>query len=171
MMQHHIVHDKLHFNKVSARWVPHQLIAELKDRCVDACEELFHCLQVEGDGFLGRIVTGDETWVHYHQPETKRASKEWCHSSSRKPKKFRTQPSTGKVMLTLFQDEKGVILEHYMDKGATVTSVTYENLLKNQLRPAIRSTRRGLLTSGALLLNDNARPHTAHSTVATDQDM
>ena len=27
---HHIVHDVLQFHKVSARWVPHQLTAELK---------------------------------------------------------------------------------------------------------------------------------------------
>jgi len=57
--------------------------------------------EAEGDGFLGRIVTGDETWVLYHQPETKKVSKEWHHTSSPKPKKFRPQPSAGKVMPTL----------------------------------------------------------------------
>jgi len=50
--------------------------AELKERIVDACQELFKRSEAEGDGILGRIVTGDETWVHYHQPETKKASKE-----------------------------------------------------------------------------------------------
>ena len=73
---------------------------------------------------------GDETWVHYHQPETKKASKDWCHTST-KLKKFRTQPSMGKVMLTLFWDERGVILEHYMPRGNTVTSATYTDLLKH----------------------------------------
>ena len=63
-------------------------------------------------------------------------------------------------MLTLFWDEKGVILEHYMVKGVTVISVMYGDLLKNQLHSAIRSKRRGLLTSGVLLLHDNAQPHT-----------
>jgi len=61
----------------------------------------------EGDGFLGRDVTRNETWVHYHQPETKKASKEWRHTSSPKPKKFRTQPSAGKVMLTFFGMNEG----------------------------------------------------------------
>ena len=103
---HHIVHDVLQFHKVSARWVPRQLTPELKDRRIDACEELLRRFEREGDDFLARIVTGDETWVHFHQPETKRASKEWRHSSSPKPKKFRTQPSAGKVMLTLFWDKK-----------------------------------------------------------------
>jgi hypothetical protein len=51
---------------VSARWVLCQLTAELKERYVDACQELLKHFEA-GDGFLGRIVTGDETWVHYHQ--------------------------------------------------------------------------------------------------------
>jgi len=107
---HRIVHDVLEFHKASSRWVPRQLTPELRERHVDTCEELLRHFEREGDGFLARIVTGDETWVHLHQPETKRASNEWRHSSSPKPKKFRTEPSAGKVMLTLFWDEKGVIL-------------------------------------------------------------
>jgi hypothetical protein len=60
--------------------------------------------------FTNGVTSGDETWVHYHIPETKRASMEWCHSSSRKPKKFRTQPSPGKVVLILLWNQKGIIL-------------------------------------------------------------
>ena len=105
------------------------MTAELKER-VNAYQEVLKCFEAEGDGFLGRTVTGDETWVHYHQLETKQASKEWCQTSSPQPKKFRTQPTT-KVMLTLFWDERGVILEHYMPRGNSVTSATYADLLKN----------------------------------------
>ena len=36
-----------------------------------------------------------------------KASKEWRHTSSPKPKKFRTQPSAGKVMLTLLGRTRG----------------------------------------------------------------
>jgi len=85
---HHIVHDVFQFHKVSARWVPWQLTPELREQRVDACEELLQHFEREGDGFLASIVTGDETWVHFHQLETKRASNEWRHSSSPKPKKF-----------------------------------------------------------------------------------
>jgi len=74
-------------------------------------------------------------------------------------------------MLTLFWDERGVILEHYMPRGNTVTSATNADLLKNHLHPAIKSKRRGLLSTGVLLQHDNAQPHTAHSTVATIQDL
>ena len=75
-------------------------------------------------------------------------------------------------MLTLFCDERGVILEHYMPRGNTANSAMYaEDLLKNHLHPAIKSKRRRLLSTGVLLQNDNARPHTARSTVATIQDL
>ena len=53
-----------------------------------------------------------------------------------------------------------------MEKGVTVTSVNYSNMLRNELRPAIRSKRRGRLTEGVLLLH-NARPHTAQLTINT----
>ena len=58
-----------------------------------------------------------------------------------------------------------------MEKGVTVTSVNYCNMLRNELRPAIRSKRRGRLTQGVLLLHDNARPHTARLTMNTIQQL
>jgi len=61
-------------------------------------------------------------------------------------------------------------LEHYIPRGSPVTSKTYADLLKNRLRPAINSKRRGRLSTGVLLQRDKARSHTAHSTVATIQD-
>jgi hypothetical protein len=41
----HIVHYVLQFHKVSARWVPCQLKAELKERCGDGCLELLKCFE------------------------------------------------------------------------------------------------------------------------------
>jgi Mlc titration factor MtfA (ptsG expression regulator) len=57
---HRIVHDVLQFHKVSARWVPRQLTAELKERRVDACQELLKCFESEGDGLVERTVKRDE---------------------------------------------------------------------------------------------------------------
>ena len=67
----------------------------------------------------------------------------------------------------LFWDERGVILEHYMPRGNTVTSATNADLLKNHLRPAIKSKRRGLLSIGILLQREKSQTHTARSPVAT----
>jgi hypothetical protein len=42
---------------------------------MNACQELLRRYETDGDGFLKRLVTEDESWVPYYQPETNRASK------------------------------------------------------------------------------------------------
>ena len=54
-----------------------------------------------------------------------------------------------------------------MPRGNTVTSATNADLLKNHLRPAIKSKRRGLLSIGILLQREKSQTHTARSPVAT----
>ena len=111
------------------------------------------------DDFLLRLVTVDETWVHYYEPENKAQSHQWVGPGSLRPKKFKTQPSAGKVMATVFWDAKGVIMLDILPKRCTITGVYYANLL-DQLRTAIREKHRGKLSKGVLLQQDNVRVHT-----------
>ena len=53
----------------------------------------------------------------------------------------------------------------FMEPGITITSETYCEILK-KLRRAIENKRRGMLTSGVVLLHDSACPHTAAHTQA-----
>jgi hypothetical protein len=92
------------------------------------------------------------------------------HILSCQEKVFKSAPSAGKLMLTLFWDMSGPILEHHQEKGETINSVRYGAMLEKKLEPAIRSLLRVLLSKGALL-HDNARPHTAAATVATIQKL
>ena len=71
------------------------------------------------------------------------------------------QPSAGKVMATVFWDAKGIIMLDFLPKRHTITGVYYANLL-DQLRTAIREKRRGKLSKGVLLQQDNARVHTCN---------
>jgi len=161
-----IIHNRLGFHKVCARWVPKQLTEEHRNNRVTICQRLLDRYANEGEAFLTRIVTRDETWVHHFAPESKRQSMEWKHLGSPVKKKFKSQPSAGKVLLTIFWDSQGVILEHYLEWGATVNSVRYSEMLSTELKPAIRTKCRGLLLSG-VLLHDNACPHTAIHTLQT----
>jgi len=94
---------------------------------------------------------------------------EWCDTLSSKPKKVRVQRSAGKVMLTFFWDYNRPILEHNTPIGSIVTSATYSNLLRENLKPPIRQKQRGLLTG--VCLHDNAMPHTATATVSTNEEL
>jgi len=70
-------------------------------------------------------------------------------------------------MLTVFWDSQGPFLETYQERGTTVTNATYRDMLQRELKPAIRSKRRGKLSKEILFLHDNARPHTAAHTLET----
>jgi hypothetical protein len=78
-----------------------------------------------------------------------------------KTEKFRTQASAGKVMLMLFWDHQGQIVEQYMSEGITVTTATYCDFLRNNLKPGITLKLCGLLSTGVLLQHDNAAPYLA----------
>ena len=80
------------------------------------------------DDFLSRLLTVDETWVHYYEPENK-AQSQSVGPGSLKPKKFKTQPSAGKVMATVFWDAQGVIMLDILAKKSAITGAYYANLL------------------------------------------
>ena len=54
-------------------------------------------------------MTADETWVHYYEPENNARSRQWVGPGFPRPKKFKTQPSAGKVMAAVFWDEKALL--------------------------------------------------------------
>jgi hypothetical protein len=149
--------------------MPRQLTDEHKLKRVQSHRAFLTRYHAEGEEFLAHPVIGDEIWVHYYEPGSKRQSMEWRHTFSPAKKKFKSTPSARKLMLTMFWDINGPILEHYQEKGETVNSVRYSTMPAEKLKPAIRSCRRGLLTKG-ILLHDNA-PHTVAATGTTIQKL
>ena len=155
-----IIHNELNMTKVSARWIPRLLTPVQKLQRRECSEQLLHLCNRDEDNFFDRLITMDESWIHYFDPETKEASKQWKHVESPPPKKARTEPSAGKVMLSVFWDQDGVILTDYLQKGHTITGQYYSNLLL-KLRDEIKRKRRGMLRKGILLLHDNAPAHSS----------
>jgi Transposase. len=67
------------------------------------------------------IVVGDETQIHHFKTQTRGQSVEWHHPTS--PwKKFKTTPSAGKGMATIFWDAEGLILVDILLCSQTINS-------------------------------------------------
>ena len=111
--------------KVCSRWVPRMLTPEKKQKRVEICEELLKRYREEGDQFLLNIVTGDESWIHHFDPEEKRLSMGYRHTSSPRPKKFKIMPSAGKILLTALWDSQRVYMTEFLEAGKTVNSARY----------------------------------------------
>ena len=113
-----------------ARWVPKMLTEEHKLKRQAIALDSPTRYSEEGDDFLSRVVTGDETWVSHATPESKQQSMEWRHTSSPTKTKFKQTTSTRKIMCTAFWDRKGVLLVDFLPQGSTINPGVYCDTLK-----------------------------------------
>ena len=65
---------------------------------------------------------------------------EWRHSGSLRPQKYRVQISAGKVLASIFWDQDGILLIHYLPKGQTINAEYYSSLLV-QLKDILKEKR------------------------------
>ena len=145
--------------KVSARWVPRMLSPFQKDTRRQCCQENLKLLNEDPEHFFQSLVTGDETWVYHRDPESKMESMQWKYKSFPIPKKFRVEISAGKVMATVFWDEKGLLLLEFMPQKTTITGQTYANQLPLCEGPSKRKGEENSQKVCVLLLHDNAPVH------------
>lgn len=159
-----ILSEELGYRKVCARWVPRLLTVDQKLNRFQVCERLLARFREEGDPFLSHIVTCDETWVHHYTPESKQASMEWRKKGETGPVKAKSRLSAGKVLATVFFDQRGLLHLDFLHERRTINATYYCQIL-TEVRLAYRRKRRDLPMRKVILLHDNARPHTAALTV------
>jgi hypothetical protein len=124
-----ILHQNLNMRKLSARWVPRLLTVAQKRNRVRCSMDNLQLFQRNPQDFRHCFFTVDGTWIHHYTPETKEQSKQWVPSGESAPKKAKTIPSAGKVMVTVFWDSEGIILINYLEKSKTSTGASYSSLL------------------------------------------
>ena len=56
----------------------------------------------EDDDFLFRIITTNESFLYYYDPELKQSSKEWKRADSPPPTKPKQEKSAGTVFYSFF---------------------------------------------------------------------
>jgi len=71
-----ILTTDLNMRRVSAKFVPRVLTAEQKQQLSSISLELRDRAS-SYSSFLGNVITGDETWVYGHDPETRVQSSQW----------------------------------------------------------------------------------------------
>ena len=103
-------------------------------------KEHLGCFNHDENMFLNCIVTGNEMWVRYAEPETKAQQKQW--------------------------KQAGSILANFMPKGRTVTARYYSEaiLKKKKIKENLKKLHPRLAQKNVLLLHDNTPSHTASST-------
>ena len=115
---------------------------------------------------LDALVTYDESWIYCYDPETKRQSSQWKHTSSLRPKKAKQSKSTHKLLMIPLFDSTGMIYIHWVPTGQTVNKEYYVEVLR-EFRKRFHWKRPVLFKSGQWHFHqDNAPVH--NSIVVTD---
>jgi hypothetical protein len=70
--------------------------------------------------------------MHHYEPDSKAQSMAWKRPTSPVAKKFKSQLSAGKIMLTLFWDMEGAILLHFTPKGPDLALQRFPYVLPNK---------------------------------------
>jgi hypothetical protein len=113
--------------------------------------------------FLPSIITGDESWVHDYDLETKQMSSQWKTPSSPWPKKARQVRSKVKTMLIAFFEAEGPVHHEFLPQRQTMNQTLYITVLQ-RLRDAVRRKLPHVWASGTWLLrHDNVPYHAALS--------
>jgi len=97
----------------------------------EACEQLFE--RQRRKGFLHRIVTEDEKWVHYDNP--KRQESHGTSTSMVKP-----NIHSSKVMLCIWRDQLGVVYYELLKQSEIITGDLYGKQLM-RLSRALKDKR------------------------------
>ncbi|UYV76653.1 SETMAR [Cordylochernes scorpioides] len=97
-------------------WVPYELKPGNIERRICTCELLLK--RQNQKGFLHRIVTGDEKWIHYDNPKRRKSSGKPGHASTSTAK---PNIHGKKLMLCIWWDQLGVIYYELLQPNETIT--------------------------------------------------
>lgn len=141
----------------AARWVPHELNDRQKEKRKTTCQILLE--RQQSNHFLHRIITGDEKWIHFVNPDPK---KHWVSPGER----VQTTPVRNihgkKALLCIWWDMKGVLYYELLESGETITGDRYQQqLIDLNHAVLVKRPEWEKRKCKPILLHDNARPHVA----------
>ena len=82
---HKILTKEWNLQKISARWMPHLLTDEQKEKREKLSKNLLKKFKKCDKRKLCNLLTGDETWVYYFEPQRKADNRMLLKKGSRRP--------------------------------------------------------------------------------------
>ena len=105
------------------------------------------------------IVTGDETWISFFEPEGKKNNKVWIGENGARPHISRRSRSVKRVLYALFFDARGIVARLPVPKHKTVTGIHYAEQVLPVVVNHYMATRPRTGVRSLALRHDNAPVH------------
>ena len=159
-----ILHDHLKLRKVCARWIPHSLTNDQKRLRIEFCRQSLKRFEQGRSRCVFDIVTGDQSWFHHYNPETKQQWKTWVSKDDPRPTIVRRNKSFGKRTVEIFFMKSGLIVSIALESGASISARSYVTNWLSRIFDAVAHRREKTWLRGLILHDDNARLHQAWMT-------
>ncbi len=166
---HRILTHHLKVWRLSCKFVPKILTMEQCQQRVAMCQQ--NLANFAADPlFLDKFLTGDESWLHRYDPDSKTTSSHWLPKNTKVcPQKALRARTVRKSMMIAFFDCRGLVHIEFAER--TINAERYGHVL-DRLKDSIRHKRPGLWQVDVVtpylrnvwFYHDNARPHTANAT-------
>ena len=122
-----ILRERLWLRKICVRWVPHLFTDEQKQSWVRLASQVIGKYDKCDPRRLEEIVTGDKTWIHHFQTDSKAKNKVWVSSEDDRPVIARRCKTSNRMLYAIFFDSKGPVLQIPVPKGSSVTGKFYRD--------------------------------------------
>lgn len=157
-----ILHQDLQLTKKAAKFIPHVLTDNQKERRIEFSLEFLDFYSGDLAHNLDWLITCDEAWFHLYEPNTKVENMQWLEKGSDRPQVARRSKSAKKVMMIPFFDSRGLVHCEFFE-NQTITQEVMLPILTRVMH-SIR-VRRGRTTYRKLykyrIHMDNAPAHNA----------
>lgn len=166
---HTTIHHHLKLiNKVyrRCREVPHDFTPDNIRRRIDICKKLLS--NPLDERFFKRIVTCDEKWIYLRNENNQN---QWLDKNQLALPVVRRGRFDKKVMLCVWWNCQGVIHFELVPDGKSINADLYSQQLE-RIYAALQKKYPGLVNRKlGLLLQDNAKPHTAKKTIEKIEEL
>ena len=120
-----ILHEHLSKRKLCSMWVLHLLKVDQKQLRVDDSERYLQLFQRNKKELLRKYVIMDETWIYHFTPVLNQLSFDRKVAGESRPKRPKTQTSSGKILASVFWDAQSIFFLDYLEKRRTANSKYY----------------------------------------------
>ena len=152
-----ILKEKLKLQKICAHWIPHLPTPEQKKDCVEKASVLLSRFKNRDSRRLREVVTGDETWLYFFEPDNKLNNKIWVGENNAYPMMVaRLSRSVRRVMYALFFDSGGIVACVSVPENCSVTGTFYRDFVLSAVVNHYQAKRPRAGVRGIRLLHDNA---------------
>ena len=100
--------------KISSRWLQYNLSIAHKKARIYWSREMFQKYDRGASKHVSDIVTGDESWIHAYEPESKQQSIVWVFQDKSNPTKVaRARSCSTQMIACFFKKKKLDMLQSY----------------------------------------------------------